>query len=291
MPYHRVQSPTQTVRDARRQEEAGEIWGREARGGNRPKVKAYVGPLPNRVSGIEFETDVPPDRGCPPGQAYWSGDGDKEHPAMMRKRRPSPASEWGNDFGEPIAVLRLEPDELARRHGFDFQSGYDDLDDIQVARVRTKGRMFALLRHVHSPKPGTEVVALSRSRNMAHDVASILHRLNLDESDLAWKHPTPGRTPARPIARKTRSSRRDKANVLAAVASATGVPPRQVGKVMGALGALAAAELQHRGVFTLPGIARFRVVKPPVRSAARATRARRRVLELSPSKKLRDAIH
>jgi hypothetical protein len=73
MLYHRVRSPTQTAEDARRQKASREIWGREARGGNRPKVKAYVGPLPEGLSGIEFETDLPPDRGCPPGHAYWSG--------------------------------------------------------------------------------------------------------------------------------------------------------------------------------------------------------------------------
>jgi hypothetical protein len=73
MRYHRIRSPTQTTDDAGRQEATAEIWGKEARGGNRPKVKAYVGPLPEGSSGIEFETDVAPDRGCPPGQAYWSG--------------------------------------------------------------------------------------------------------------------------------------------------------------------------------------------------------------------------
>jgi hypothetical protein len=55
---------------------SSEIWGRC--NGNtyqaaRPSVDAYVGPLPSRARGIEFETDIPPDRGLPPYRARWTG--------------------------------------------------------------------------------------------------------------------------------------------------------------------------------------------------------------------------
>jgi hypothetical protein len=73
MPYHRIESPTQTVADAARQEATGEVWGRSPRWGFKPKVKAFVGSLPRGARGVEFETDVAPDRGCPPGLALWSG--------------------------------------------------------------------------------------------------------------------------------------------------------------------------------------------------------------------------
>lgn len=36
-------------------------------------MKAFGGRLPEWERGIEFTTDVPPDPGCPPGQAFWSG--------------------------------------------------------------------------------------------------------------------------------------------------------------------------------------------------------------------------
>jgi hypothetical protein len=36
-----------------------------------PKVKAFIGKL-GEQTGIEFITMVQPDKGCPPGQAYWS---------------------------------------------------------------------------------------------------------------------------------------------------------------------------------------------------------------------------
>jgi len=73
MPFHRIESPTQSVADAARQEATGEIWGRAPRWGFRPKVKAFQGPIPTGMRGIEFETEIAPDTGCPPGLALWSG--------------------------------------------------------------------------------------------------------------------------------------------------------------------------------------------------------------------------
>lgn len=37
-----------------------------------PCVKAWDGPLPDGVVGIEFYTDVEPDRSSPPGWPEWS---------------------------------------------------------------------------------------------------------------------------------------------------------------------------------------------------------------------------
>lgn len=73
MRFHRVESPTQSESDAALQEATGEMCRRVARLGAWPKVKAYVGPLPPGVRGVEFETEVAPDFGGPPGQAFWSG--------------------------------------------------------------------------------------------------------------------------------------------------------------------------------------------------------------------------
>jgi DNA-binding protein HU-beta len=52
-----------------------------------------------------------------------------------------------------------------------------------------------------------------------------------------------------------------KSGTLNAISSATGLPRQQVGKVVGALAALAAVELARRGTFTLPGMAKMKVVK------------------------------
>lgn len=71
--YHRVESPTQAPHDAHVQQQTHGLGGRPARWSQTPKVKAYEGRLPEGARGIEFTTDVPPDRGSPPGQAVWSG--------------------------------------------------------------------------------------------------------------------------------------------------------------------------------------------------------------------------
>ena len=69
--YHRIESPTQTVRTAFSQRHSGEVWGRTPRGGHRPVVQAYLGPLPAGRDGIEFTARVPPGPLAPPGHAEW----------------------------------------------------------------------------------------------------------------------------------------------------------------------------------------------------------------------------
>lgn len=71
--YHRLESPTQTPEDAKKQEESLEIWGKPARFSDIPKVKAYRGSLPPNTRGIEFTTDMEPDTDTPPHFAFWSG--------------------------------------------------------------------------------------------------------------------------------------------------------------------------------------------------------------------------
>jgi hypothetical protein len=76
--YHRKQSPSQPPSLAALQQRTGEIWGsynRDLMGGRSPfpSVDAYVGPLPDGEKGIEFTTDVPPDRNTPPRLARWTG--------------------------------------------------------------------------------------------------------------------------------------------------------------------------------------------------------------------------
>jgi hypothetical protein len=83
--YHRTQSDSQTIEDAKKQIASQEIWGGPARNcyfSDIPKVKAYTKVLPltedrsTKKLGIEFTTAVEPDRGTRPGLAYWSGDRD-----------------------------------------------------------------------------------------------------------------------------------------------------------------------------------------------------------------------
>lgn len=59
-PYHRIESPSQSVHDASMQEASGQVWGKPARWSNIPSVKAYRGPLPDGARGIEFTTPTAP---------------------------------------------------------------------------------------------------------------------------------------------------------------------------------------------------------------------------------------
>ena len=63
------------------------------------------------------------------------------------------------------------------------------------------------------------------------------------------------------------SDAQTKSGILNAVAGATGLPRQHVNKVVGALAALAAVELARRGTFTLPGMAKMKVVKKPATKA------------------------
>jgi hypothetical protein len=71
-PFHRRIDSEDVIRKI---EASGELWGTSPRNilqSDFPKAMAYRGPLPDGQRGFEFETDVEPDRGCPPDQAYWS---------------------------------------------------------------------------------------------------------------------------------------------------------------------------------------------------------------------------
>ena len=74
-PFHRVESPSQTVVDASTQVASGEVWGRVPFGSAWPQVQAYRGRLPEGVRGIEFWTEVPPDPSSHPSEARWSARG------------------------------------------------------------------------------------------------------------------------------------------------------------------------------------------------------------------------
>lgn len=69
-PFFRIESTTQSKAVAAMQVASKEIWGRTARGGMGPAVKAYAGTLDHR-NGIEFSTDIAPHKGGTPLEAKW----------------------------------------------------------------------------------------------------------------------------------------------------------------------------------------------------------------------------
>jgi hypothetical protein len=83
--YHRKQSrQPEDVETARKQIASQELWGGPCKNffqSHIPKVKAYTDKLPQdqngirTTTGIEFNTEVEPDRNTKPGGAvYWSGE-------------------------------------------------------------------------------------------------------------------------------------------------------------------------------------------------------------------------
>lgn len=89
-----------------------------------------------------------------------------------------------------VAVLRLNPEELSERIGISFQTAHDDLDILDWARViGLSGRPYALVRHRHTPEPGTQVVVPYDSTNARVAILDVLSGLNLSEDDLTWTSP------------------------------------------------------------------------------------------------------
>lgn len=70
-PFHRLESATQSAQTALLQLASSEIWGRVARGGFVPSVKAYAGEIPAMRRGIVFSTTIDPHPNGSPLEIRW----------------------------------------------------------------------------------------------------------------------------------------------------------------------------------------------------------------------------
>jgi hypothetical protein len=70
-PFHRLESPTQTIEVAIEQVASGEVWGRTPRGGMVPVVQAYPLGMPDARRGIEFSTPINPYPNGSPFEVRW----------------------------------------------------------------------------------------------------------------------------------------------------------------------------------------------------------------------------
>lgn len=101
-----------------------------------------------------------------------------------------PASGPLSALTKAVAVLRLQPEEIAERIGLRFRAAHDDLDVLDWARViGASGRPYALVRHRHSPEPGTEIVVPYDSSDYWEAVLDVLNGLKLTEEDVTWTSP------------------------------------------------------------------------------------------------------
>jgi hypothetical protein len=118
--------------------------------------------------------------------------------AAQRKFHQLDLAEWPRGLERAIAVVALEPRELAARCGLRFEMSGDDLDAFEGALLGTpSGKHFALVRHRGAPLPGTEVWAHSDSVDLSTDLQEALHVLDLTTKDLAWTHPNIRRSSAK----------------------------------------------------------------------------------------------
>jgi upstream activation factor subunit UAF30 len=101
------------------------------------------------------------------------------------KERPSELS-WSGY--EPVAVISKEPEELAAGRKLTFEEGYDDLDSLRECAFRgTSGAIFGLVRYVHAPRPGTQLLVKARSLTQATELlAQAVETLDLTMPDLIW---------------------------------------------------------------------------------------------------------
>jgi DNA-directed RNA polymerase specialized sigma24 family protein len=101
-----------------------------------------------------------------------------------------PLSQMERGLAQPVATIDLEPAEISSRLGVQFENSRDDLDELEAAVVCGKsGRQFALVRHLHQPNDGTDILTNERSRNLTDDLREILRVLQLSIHELRWTHP------------------------------------------------------------------------------------------------------
>jgi hypothetical protein len=91
---------------------------------------------------------------------------------------------------EPVAMIRKDPDEIKQTNKLEFKESYDDLDYLIFATLPLpSGNQVSLVRHLHSPKPGTEICVSYEQLNIPKVLKDTLSKMNLTWNDLAWVHP------------------------------------------------------------------------------------------------------
>ena len=103
------------------------------------------------------------------------------------KGRPSELSASGY---EQVAVISKEPEELASGRKLVFEERHDDLDELREATfVGASGAAFALVRYLHAPRPGTQLLVKARHLSQATELlAEAVDTLDLTLPDLIWIH-------------------------------------------------------------------------------------------------------
>jgi hypothetical protein len=85
----------------------------------------------------------------------------------------------------PIAILSLEPEELAKRYGLEFRP--DQRQTSVAALLETPSGQYMLLRHIDGPTPGTELLAAEASwLPPDRQLRQFLAAVDLNDDVVAW---------------------------------------------------------------------------------------------------------
>lgn len=108
-------------------------------------------------------------------------------PGRALQQLPGDAGAWPRGLSRVAAIIDLEPDELARRVGIRFFDGHDELDFFRAALLEVHGAPCALIRHLRSPTPGTEVWVPEGAPESERHVRRVLEALGLSEDVIRWE--------------------------------------------------------------------------------------------------------
>jgi len=104
-----------------------------------------------------------------------------------------PLRDMERGLAKPIATVGMEPNEISKKSGLQFESAEDDLDRLEAALIHSKsGRQYALVRHEHQPGPGTDILTNEHSPRLTDDLLEVLQLLRIQLEDLTWIHPDIG---------------------------------------------------------------------------------------------------
>jgi hypothetical protein len=93
---------------------------------------------------------------------------------------------WPHGIDKPIAILRAEPAELARRFSVRFSHGMDELDEFEQAGLKLKsGRSILLTRYRRSPGPGT-TISVDCGDDATEALRDVRRALELSARELSW---------------------------------------------------------------------------------------------------------
>lgn len=93
---------------------------------------------------------------------------------------------WPTGIDKPIATLRAEPEEIARRYPVRFTRGHDELDGFHEVGLRLRsGRNVLLMRYLRSPGPGT-TVSVDADDDATAALRELRETLSIGRREVIW---------------------------------------------------------------------------------------------------------